>query len=112
MNKTGEYGAGDLRDRVTLQRKTVARTSAGEETVTWTDEATVWGKVEPIRGREYYQAQAVQSEVNMRFVIRFRFLVSTAIYRVKFGVKYYTIDSVIDVDNMHHWLELMCTEVV
>ena len=112
MNRTGEYHAGDLRDRIILQRKTITRSSAGEETVSWSDEATVWAKAEPIRGREYFQAQAVQSEVNMRFVIRFRFVFRTAVYRIKFGVKFYNIDSIINIEGLNHWQEIMCTEAV
>jgi len=104
--------AGDLRDRITLQRKTVTRSAAGEETITWSDEATVWAKAEPIRGGEYFQAQAVQSEVNMRFIIRFRFVFRTAVYRIKFGVKFYNIDSIINIESLNHFQEIMCTEAV
>lgn len=111
-NREITYQAGDLRNRITLQRKTVTRSGAGEETVSWSDEATIWAKAEPIRGREYFQAQAVQSEVNMRFVIRFRFVFRTALYRIKFGVKFYSIDSIINIEGLNHFQEIMCTEAV
>lgn len=44
--------AGDLRHRVQLYAKTVARNATGEEVVTWTQQATLWAKVEVIGGAE------------------------------------------------------------
>lgn len=107
----GRYHAGQLDKRITLQAKTVTRASAGDETIVWTDLATVYAMKAPIRGREFFNAEAVQSQVTVKFIIRFRRDVKSHYVRVKEGQGvYYTIDSVIDIDGEHHWLELMCSE--
>ncbi len=64
--------AGDLRHRVTIQQLTTTRDAEGVTTETWTNVATVWAAVEPLQGREYFQAQAVNAEVTTRVRIRYR----------------------------------------
>ena len=63
--------AGFLRHRLALKTKTVSRDTFGEEDVTWTTSATVWGSVEPLRGREYMEARQGQADVSHRVVIRY-----------------------------------------
>lgn len=48
--------AGKLRDRIELQRASVAIDSHGDQVKTWATLATVWGSVEPLSGREFLQA--------------------------------------------------------
>ena len=64
--------AGALRHRVTLKTKSVSRDTFGEEDVTWTTTATVWGSVEPLRGREYMEAKQGQADVSHRVIVRYR----------------------------------------
>lgn len=103
--------AGELRKRVILQVKTVTRSASGEETITWSDHATVWASIEPLQGREYFTAQKEQSEVTTRIRIRFRRNI-TSEWRVKESVKrIYLIETIIDPDERHRHLELMCREI-
>lgn len=103
--------AGELRHRITLRIATVSQDDCGQPVQTWTDHATVWAAVEPLRGREYFESQQQQAEVTTRIRIRYRAKVSP-VMRVKWGVRIYKIEAVIDPDERHQELQLMCAEVV
>lgn len=64
--------AGELNQRITLQQKTTTRNAIGEAVVTWSDVATVWAKVMPLRGNAFYAANQEQHVVDARFMIRER----------------------------------------
>lgn len=65
--------AGKLRHRVALQSVSLAQDPVtGENTPTWTTQATVWAAIEPMSVREFIAARADQSEVSTRIVIRRR----------------------------------------
>ncbi|CAA2107644.1 phage head closure protein [Variovorax paradoxus] len=73
--------AGRLRHRVLIERKDLARDSSGEviqdpETgdtqEVWVSVAEVYAAIEPLSAREFLAAQAVQSQVTARIVIRHR----------------------------------------
>lgn len=63
--------AGRLRHRITLQSRSIARTASGAETVTWSDEKTVWAAIEPQRGREYMDGLQVHDEQITAITIRY-----------------------------------------
>jgi len=102
--------AGELRHRVTIQQKSVVRDSYGEEDVTWTNVATVWGSVEPLQGREFIEAKQTQAEITTRIRIRYRSSISPEM-RVVWDGHIYDIEAVIDVGGRKRELQLMCTEV-
>lgn len=62
--------AGELRQVVQIQRRTLAADSVSGRTVTWTTYATRRAKVEPLTGRKYWQAQAQNSEVSHTVTMR------------------------------------------
>lgn len=103
--------AGKLRHRVTIQQKTTTQDPEGMTTETWTNVATVWAAVEPLKGREYFQAQAVNAEVTTRVRIRYRAGIIPTM-RVLFGARKFDILAVIDQEERHQELQLMCREVV
>jgi len=103
--------AGELRHRVTIQQKSVVRDTYGEEDVTWTDVATVWGSVEPLQGREFIEAKQTQAEITTRIRIRYRSGISPEMRAVWDGHTY-DLEAVIDVGGRKRELHLMCTEVL
>ncbi len=116
MELSGKYdamktdiNAGDFNKRITLQIKTVTRGNYGVETIVWSDVATIWAKVESLRGREYFEAQQIQNENYVRITIRFRKNITPEL-RVKYGSKYLDIQSVINIDEANNHIELMCIE--
>ena len=103
--------AGRLRHRVTVQRATDAIDQYGDQTPTWTALGTVWASVEPLNGREYFAAAQMQSEVSTRIVIRpISGVTLTPKDRVKFGSRYFDIQSVINRDERNRELQLLCVE--
>ncbi len=65
-------GAGVLRERVTIQRKVVSRDGYGAEQVTWQDVATVWARVEVVKGREVPESRQMDVMSSHRVTMRYR----------------------------------------
>jgi len=103
--------AGKLRHRVTIQQLVATDDGYGGITETWQDVATVWAAVEPLRGTERYRAQQVQAELSHKVTIRYRPGIKPDM-RLKYGDRILEIEAVIDVEERHRWLELLCSEVV
>lgn len=65
--------AGKLRHKVTIQaRGEVQDLVSGGMVPGWTDFASVWASIEPLSARDFIAAQANQSEITARIVIRYR----------------------------------------
>lgn len=65
--------AGELRERVTLQKKNVSGKDAmGGEIFSFSEVATVWAKAMPVGGREIFAAQQLHAETAVRFIVRRR----------------------------------------
>jgi len=100
---------GRLNKRITLQRLKTVKVN-GIATKQWEDVATVWASIEPLRGREYFAATAVNAEVTTRVKIRYRSGV-TADMRGLYGSRVFDIKSPpIDPEERHEELHLMCSE--
>lgn len=100
-----------FRHRITLQELVTGQDEAGQPVQEWQDVATVWAAVEPLRGREYWAAAQVQSEVTTRIRIRYRSGVRPDM-RVLYDGRLYNINAVIDPEERHMELQLMCKEVL
>lgn len=87
--------AGKLRHRITLQRPGLSQDPvSGEMLPGWQDVATVWASIEPLSAREFISAQAGQSEVTARIVIRHRADVDATLRALHRG-KVYNIHGVL-----------------
>lgn len=83
--------AARLDKRITIQSRTEAQDSTtGETTYTWADVDTVWAEVQELRGREYFAARQVQSDIGVKFTIRYRSDV-TVLNRISYGSRTYNI---------------------
>ena len=99
--------AGQLDQRVTVERFSRTEDELGQPIETWAPLFTCWAAVEPLTGREYIAAQAAVSEVTARIRMRFRPWM-TAQDRVIHNGTIYMIESLIDVRSEHRELHLMC----
>ena len=104
--------AGDLRHRVTIKAKSVARDDYGQETITWTTFATVWAAVEPLTGKDYIAGQQLEAAVDTR--IRLRDLSGVVpTMRVIFGSHTYDVKSPpIHLLEKGREMHLMCEEIL
>lgn len=103
--------AGQLRHRVTIQQLTRVEDEGGGYEENWADIATVWAAVKPMRGNERYEAQQVQSTLTHKVTIRYRAGIKPQM-RLLYGNRFFNIEAVIDIEERHRWLELLCSEVV
>ena len=99
--------AGTLDQRVTLERLTGGVDELGQPFEDWATVATVWASVQPLVGREFIAAQAAQSEVTTRVVIRYMAGL-TAADRVLHDGRVYEVTAVLDVRSQNDELVLMC----
>ncbi|WP_110693293.1 phage head closure protein [Salinicola halophyticus] len=107
--------AGKLKQRVTLMRPVEGpKDKYGQATTEFEKIATVWASVEPLRGREFFAAQQVNSEITTRIRIRYRrefAAVAVNEWRIDYGGRVYEIDGPpIDTNMNHTQLEFMCHE--
>ncbi|MGB9780623.1 phage head closure protein [Caldanaerobacter sp.] len=102
---------GELRHRITIQQPVESSNTFGEVEKTWQDVATVWASIEPLRGREYFNSQQINAEVTTQIRIRYRPGIKPKM-RVVYGERIFDIQSVIDVEERHKEIHLMCKEVV
>jgi len=106
--------AGRLNKRFDIEKPVAgypAVNSFGEKNIVWEKVATTWGSVEPISGREFWAQQQVQSEITVRFRVRYRTDILNGM-RIVYSGAYYAIKSIIDPLEKHEELQLMCSEGV
>ncbi|MCK2042562.1 phage head closure protein [Chromohalobacter sp. TMW 2.2308] len=107
--------AGRLRHRVTLQRPVDgAKDQYNQPTESFEQVATVWASVEPLRGREFFEAQQVNSEITTRIRCRYRrdlAGVEVNEWRIEYRGRTYEIDGPPINSRMEdRQLEFMCHE--
>lgn len=102
--------AGRLRQRVTLQQVTAVPNQYGEMVETWTDVVELYAAVEPLRGREFFDAEQVQAEISHRVRIRYYPGVAPTM-RFVFGTRHLAINTVINVDERRREIHCMCREM-
>lgn len=98
---------GKFSERVTLEARSATRAPNGEELLSWAPIATVWARVEPLRGREWFAGGQMQSAVDYRITIRYRSGI-TREQRIVWQGLPLDVVSVIDVNARRETLELMC----
>lgn len=105
--------AGPLRHLAWVQRVTQARTDAGGYTESWANLARAWVSISPIRGAEFLNAEAMNSDITHKVVSRdipgYTF---TPRDRISARSRVFNIMSVANVDERDRMLEFMCKEVV
>lgn len=101
--------AGILRHRITIQTPTYGQDASGGVTMTWSDVKTVWAEITPLQGREYWEAQQVNAEIQGKIRMRYFNGLNPAM-RVKFGDRYFHFESVISPKEKRELLDLYYTE--
>ncbi len=106
--------SGKMNKRISIEEPATgspAKNAYGEKNIVWEEFAEVWAEIMPLVGREYWAQQQVQSEVTVK--IRIRYLAGILpTMRVVHGERILAIKSVIDVNERHKEIILMCLEGV
>ncbi|WP_256846916.1 phage head closure protein [Paenibacillus sp. Pae108] len=101
---------GKLRHKITIKHLQSVDDGAGGSVETWMTYASPFASVEPLSGRELFQAQQLQSEVTHKIRMRYRPGI-TPDMRVYFGTRVFLINSAINWQERNRELTLMCVEV-
>lgn len=91
--------AGELRDRITLQKPTYVSDGMGGDITTFVDVATIWAKAWTVSSNEQTRIQ--------KFKVRFRRVIRPE-WIIKHGESYFDIVS-IDPDEKKKYIYLTCT---
>ena len=102
--------SGTLRHRLTIEQPTQSKDSLGQEIQAWTTFAEVYGSLDPLSGRERFQAAQTVAETTHRARIRYLSGV-TAKMRIAFADRTYQIVYIAD-DNRGRELVLDLQEGV
>lgn len=103
--------SGDLRHTIELQSYTSTPDGMGGETASWSTEATVRAAIWPVSVNEQLRAAAPTAVGTHKIRIRYYSGLSAA-WRVKFGTRYFSIVSVVDANEKHEQIDLLCREVL
>lgn len=97
---------GKLNHRITFQ---IQNLDSEEEE--WNDIVTTWASINPISGREYYQAETINSDLTHKVRLRYRKGI-TPDMRILYKDRIFNIVSVINEYEKNAILQLMCRELI
>jgi len=100
---------GKLRHRITVQKKTESRDSHGGVTYTWTNENSRWAEVQPLAGRELWQARQAQMHATLRVSMRY-YPGLTSEHRIIFGSRILNIEAVTNVGERNIETVALCID--
>lgn len=97
---------GQLKHRITFQIQDLT-----QDNDVWNDLFTTWASINPIAGKEYFQAETIASELTHRIRLRYRKGI-TPDMRVIYKGRIFYIQSVINDYESNTSLQLMCRELI
>jgi len=103
--------AGKLRKRLLLRRPVTVTIEGRDETV-WQDVAEIWGRVEPLSGREIQNSIQPQASTMHRVTIRYRADISPKDTLMLDTTRELGIVEILDPDERHRELRITAYEVV
>ena len=100
-----------LRKEIKIQEQSISRNSFGEEEISWVDfSSSIRADARTLSMRERFAAQQVQSNIEVKFIMRYRDGIEPKM-RVIFNDLSYDIESIINHDERNHKLTLLCSRV-
>ena len=100
---------GVKRQRVEIQVEESVRDEAGGVANSFITKAKRWARVEPLRGREFFEASQTNSSVTHRVRMR-HFPGLTTRHRLLYNGRVLSIRSVMNIDEQNIEDELLCEE--
>lgn len=103
---------GELRHRVAIYTTAETRNDFADAVEAGSVLATVWGRVEPLLGRELVAAQQVHAEVNHRITVRYSSNLAAVgpKHYIVFDNRTFDIQAVLNLDERDRYLVLLCLE--
>ena len=103
-----------LNKRIIIKHQPTTQDSYGApitDVLLWETFATVWASMEPINGKEFFAAEQVNAQVSTRIRIRYLSGVKAAMVAL-YGTRIYNIVAVVDYQEQHKEMQLMCEEQI
>lgn len=102
--------SGQLRHRIDIQQKFVTRDAVGGESIVWQDfAAAIPAAVTPISGKDFIAIKSAQSEISIKFRIRYLSGINSAMRVSWLGNFYRIIGEPINMFARNRELDLMCS---
>jgi len=100
---------GKWRHRVTIESCNETQDETGQAIKTWTPLMYLWACIEPLNGRELFEARQTVADVSHKATIPYTQGISSE-NRIAFGSRTLNIDAVINTDEINAELVMYCTE--
>ena len=102
---------GELKHRITLQRRSITQSDSGEPTETWVDLGTRWAKIEPLSSKEYFSNLQQQSQITHKVTMRYtNNFTPTTTDQILYGSRTFHIESMLNVGEENKEYTLMVKE--
>ena len=104
---------GKLNKMIDLENFTTSSDGMGSCTDVWRTEASqIWAAIWPYKAKEGF-TDVAQTKMTVSHQIRIRYRIGVRpSWRVKFGNRYFNIESIINPEERNEWLDLMCMEIL
>lgn len=102
---------GRFRHRITFMHLIESMNEVGDDILIEEPFKTVWASMEPLKGREYIEAQKIQPEITYRIIIRYVEGI-TPDMTIEFKGRKFNIQSILNVDERNKFLEIYAVEKV
>ncbi|MBL4730785.1 MAG: phage head closure protein [Sulfurimonas sp.] len=102
--------SGSLRHKITVQSYDETQNDYGEVFKDWVDLRTVYSTIVPLNAKEFFK-NGVQAEVTHRVEMRYFDGVAPKMQLI-YKTRIFSIESVINVRELHKTLHLICKEVI
>jgi len=103
---------GDLNRRIAfVTYEDVEENAIGLTEIEEKELLTCWAKIEPARGREYYEAQKIRTENTYKITIRYCKTVDDTML-IRYKTQTFEIQNVVNPGMANRFLEIYCAEKV
>lgn len=103
---------GRLRHRITFMHLVKGQNEVGDDVLVERPWKTVWASVEPLKGREYFEARKIESEATHKIIIRYLPGI-TPDMKIDFKGRIFNFEGPpINPEERNKYLEIYATEVV
>lgn len=102
------------RHQIIIESFTPTSDDYGGRSVAWSTLLTVWAIVEPLSGREVFEFERLQSQVNYKFTIRFESTLTdtqtVGKYRINYDSRVFDIKYIRNIIEADKFMELFAQE--
>jgi len=102
---------GKLRHKIVIQSLSQSRDSYGGVSTTYATENTRWASIEPLQGRELFNAQQNSADITIKITLR-HYAGLSPTQRITHSSRTFEIISVINPNERDEMTIVMCKEVV